>query len=408
MILCLSFITGCKSSKEKDLLQCSLVELIENPVTKYFDAVIKVENLELIDAQKSEFTIYTLTKSFQIEKLPFTEDGQDPDLLEAGDVFRLQLQKPDWKIIIMTEIDIVCSLNFWEELPFDSQWHPTKSEAMEVAENIKMELTENMLKPAAELLPEEWRFAGERLPDMDDPCGEVTYQKLRAENIKEEVYIKYCFLTDADIKELSAGSEAAFLTNWIDWGKKTGKLKSIAGHEALYSDAQDKNGFDWTYSYVYIESEIAIEIRIYADPMEWVKTKEEKIIEGKKGVVFLRYGYGPVGDEQWQVMIEIGMDGEGNFHKRSKERIIVEKDFSLEQWELDEIQASIDENSFKDLRSRTGVSGEISSFLSVRYGDQYHTVEIKGAHVLPFENIEQTIRNIVLPKVDERQDLKQP
>ena len=398
----MSFITGCKSSKEKELLQCSLVELIENPATKYFDAVIKVENLELTGAQKTEFTIYALTKSFEMEKLPFTEDGQDPDLLEEGDVFRLQLQKPDWKIIIMTEMDIVCSLDFWEMLPFDSQWHPTKSEAMEVAENIEMELTENMLKPAAMFLPEEWRFAGERLPDMDDPCGEAAYQKLRAENIKEEVYIKYCFLSDADIKELSAGSEAAFLSNWTDWGKKTGKLKSIAGHDALYSDAQDINGFDWTYIYAYIESEIAIEIEIYADPMEWVKTKEEKILEGKKGVAFLRYGFGPVGDEQWQVMIEIGMDGEGHFHKRSKERIIVEKDFSLNQWELDEIQSSIDENNFRDLRSRSGVSGEISSFLSVRYRDQYHTVEIKGTQVLPFENIEQTIRNIVLPKVDER------
>jgi len=37
----------------------------------------------------------------------------------------------------------------------------------------------------------------------------------------------------------------------------------------------------------------------------------------------------------------------------------------------------------------------------VRYEDQFHTVELKNVTIPLFQKIEQTIKDIVLPKVDE-------
>jgi len=164
---------------------------------------------------------------------------------------------------------------------------------------------------------------------------------------------------------------------------------------------QETDEFDWVFRYAYIDSEMVIEVDIDADPLEWVKTEQEKILEGKAKKVFLRYGYGPVGDTESQVMIEIWMNGEGVFHKRSKGGIIVNKAFSLENRELEEIQISISSSRFRELRSRAGVPGGTTSFLSVRYEDQFHTVELKNVTIPLFQKIEQTIKDIVLPKVDE-------
>ena len=397
---CLFLVMSCKLLEKKESFECSLVELMENPSSGYYNAVVRVERIKLDDALKTRFVLFTLTSSYEIADLSFVEDGQDQERLEVGDVFTVPLRKPDWKFYIRGQNDIECSHNFWEMLPVHDQWHPRKSEAMEVAQNIEVELVDGLPKPLAKVLPEEWQLVNERLPDMDDPCGYVVYQKLRAEEIKEEVNIQYCFLTESEIEELSLGSDAAFLYSWTDWAKEFGKLRTIAGHDATYWDMQDMGEFGWAYRYAYIDSEMVIEIDINADPLEWVKTEQEKILEGKAKKVFLRYGYGPVGDPEWQIMIEIMMNGEGSFHKMSKEGATIEKAFRLEDRELEEIQISINENRFRELRSRSGIPGGITSFLSVRYGDQYHTVELRNVKVPLYQNIEQTIRSIVLPKVD--------
>jgi len=399
--LCLFLVMSCQLFKEKESFECSLVELVKNPNSGYYDAIIKVERLMIDNAQKTRFSLLTPTSSYEISDLSFVEDGQDPERLEVGDIFTIPLRRPDWKFHIRGQNDIYCSHNFWEMLPVSDQWHPTKSDAMEIAQSIEVELVEGLPKPMAKSLPEEWYLVDERLPDYDDPCGYVIYQKLRAEEVKEEVNIRYCFLTEPEIKELYSGSDAEFLSDWTDWTKKSGKSETIAGHDAIYWDMQEMGEFDWTYRYAYIDSEMVIEIDIYADPLELFKTEQEKILEGKARNVFLRYGYGPKGDPEWQIMIEIWMNGEGSFHKRSKEGIIIQKAFRLENREFEEIQISIRQNRFRELRSQSGAPGGATSYLSVRYEDQYHTVELKNVTVLLYKNIEQTIKGIVLPKVDE-------
>jgi len=229
----------------------------------------------------------------------------------------------------------------------------------------------------------------------------VVYQKLRAEEIKEEVYIKYYFLTDSEVEDLSSGSDTEFLFDWTDWAKKFGKTDIIFGHDAVYWDIKDMDELGWAYRYAYIDSEMVLEIDINAAPLEWAKTEQEKILEGKAKKVFLRYGYGPVGDLEWQIMIEIKMTREGTFHKRSKTGMIIQKAFRLEDMEFEEIQRSLNVNRFRELRSRSGTPGGKTSFLSVRYGEQYHTVEMESVTVPLYQNIERTIKSIVLPKVEE-------
>ncbi|MEA3421057.1 MAG: hypothetical protein U9Q97_05210 [Acidobacteriota bacterium] len=401
LVLCLFLVMSCRPIKEKQAFDCSLLELRENPDSGYYDAVVKVERIMLDDTLKMSFVLFTPTSSHEIADLSFMEDGQDPDCLEAGDVFTVPLHKPDWRFHIKGQNDIYCSLNFWEMLPVDDQWHPTKSEAMEVAWNIEVNLVGGLPKPVIKNLPGEWRMVNERIPDMDEPCGYVIYQKVRAEEVKEEVYIQYCYLDESEIQRLSSVTETEFLTGWTDWAKKHGSPEIIAGYNAVYWDMQETDKFDWVFRYAYIDSEMVIEVDIDADPLEWVKTEQEKILEGKAKKVFLRYGYAPAGDPGLQVMIEIWMNGQGTFHKRSKEGVIVNKVFSLDNRELEEIQISISSSRFRELHSRSGVPGGTTSFLSVRYGDQFHTVELKNVTIPLFQKIEQTIKDIVLPKVDE-------
>lgn len=399
---CLFFLIDCRLFEKRENLECSLVELKENPNSGYYDAIIKIERLKSDDTLKKNFGVFTPTSSYELPNLSFIEDGQDPERLEVGDVFTVPLRKPDWKISIKGQNGIQCISNFWEMLAVDEQWHPTKSESMEVAQSIQVESVDGLPKPVAKTLPEEWQLTEEKLPDQDDPTGYIIYQKLRAAEVKEEVYITYSFLNQSEIKEVSSSSDLQFLSHWADWTKKSGKPTIITGHNAIYWDMQDMGEFGWAYRYAYLDSEIVIQVDINADPLEWVKTEQEKILEGKTKNVFLRYGIGPVGALEWQIMIEIRMNGEGSFHKRSKEGTIIQKTFHLDDKELEEIQKSINENQFRELQSRSGLPGGRTSFLSVRFGDEYHTVEFKNVAVPLYQKIEQTIQKIVLPKVDEK------
>jgi len=398
---CLFLVTDCKLFKKRENFLCSLVELRDNPNSGYYDAIIKIERLRPDDNLKASFGVFTPSSVYELAALSFVEDGQDAERLDVGDVFTVPLRKPDWKITVRGQNDIQCVNNFWEMLPVDDQWHPTKSEAMEVAQSVEADIVDGLPKPVAKTLPEEWQLVDEKLPELDNPNGYVIYQKLRAEEVKEEVNIQYYFLTQSEIKEVTSTSEIAFLSQWADWAKKFGRQGTIAGHNAIYLDMQDSGEFGWAFRYAYIDSEMAIQIEINADPLEWVKTEQEKILEGKTKNVFLRYGYGPLGDLEWQIMIEIRMNGEGEFHKRSKEGTIVQKAFRLDDRELGEIQKAIDDNQFKELRSRSGLPGGKTSFLSVRIGDQYHTVELKNVALPLYQNIERAIQKIVLPKVNE-------
>lgn len=398
---CLFLMTDCKLLEKRESFECSLVELKENPNSGYFDAIIKIERLRPGDTLKTSFSVFAPTSVYGLADLSFVEDGQDAERLEVGDVLTVPLRKPDWKISIRGQNDVQCVNNFWEMLPVDDQWHPRKSEAMEVAQSIELDVVNGLPKPVAKTLPEEWQLTYEKLPEQDDPNGYVIYQKLRAEEVKEDVNINYYFLTQSEIKEVSSTSDIQFLSHWADWAKKNGKPGTIAGHNAIYWDMQDMGEFGWAFRYAYIDSEIVIQIDINADPLEWVKTEQEKILEGKTKNVFLRYGYGPVGDLEWQIMIEIRMNGDGAFHKRSKEGTVIQKTFHLDDREFGEIQKSIDENQFRELRSRSGLPGGKTSFLSVKFGDEYHTVELKNVAIPLYQKIERTIQKIVLPKVDE-------
>ena len=136
---CLFFAMSCSLSKGKESFECSLVELMENPGSGYYDAVVKIERLVPDNALKTEFTVVTPTSFYEITDLSFVEDGHDPDRLETGDIFTVPMHKPDWKFNIIGKNDIFCSHNFWEMLSVDEQWHPTKSEAMEIAQSIEIE-----------------------------------------------------------------------------------------------------------------------------------------------------------------------------------------------------------------------------------------------------------------------------
>ena len=393
---------GCFLFRSSDNFECFLVELRENTASSYYDAVIRVETIELDEPFKAKFFITTLSGLLELTDVVFAEDGESEDLLEVGDIFIIPLEKPDWKLIIQDEGNVYCAVNFWDQLPVSDQWHPTKSEAMDVALSIGIDESDGFLKPLPQVLPVEWGLVEEQLPEPEYPVGTLLYQKIRAEIVREEVFIQYTYLTGEEELDLDLMSPTEALMSWIEWAKERGQVETLEDRPVVYTNIEEMDNFDWLFRYVYIDQNLVVEVTLSADPFEWIKTEQEKAVERRTEKVFLRYGFGPIGEPEWQILIEIRMNREGLFKKRSRQGEIVEKPFLLEEWEFRNIERSLQENRFLLLESRAGPPGGIDSFLTVQFVDKVHSVEMKNFDTPYFQAIAEAIRSIVLPKVDEK------
>ncbi len=392
---------GCSLFQPSEALECSLVELRENLVSNYYDAFVRVERVDLSEPLKSRFFLSTPTLYLELVDLAFTEDGLSEDLLEVGDTFIVPLQKPDWKFSIQEDENIYCSHNFWDQLPVSDQWHPTKSEAMDVAKNIELRKNDGFMKPLPKVLPVEWALVEEEIPEPDYPVGMLLFEKIRADIIREEVFIQYAYLTEEEELDLDLMSSTDALFKWIEWAQEMGQAGTVEDRQVVYADLEGEGAFGWSFRYVYVEQNLVVEVTVSADPLEWLKSEQDKAVERRTEKVFLRYGFGPIGDQEWQVLIEIRMNREGVFFKRSRQGITIEKPFKLDEKDFRDIDRSLQENRFLLLESRSGPPGGIDSFITVQFIDNVHSVEMKNFEDPYFQAITKKILDIVLPKVDE-------
>ena len=392
---------GCTVFQSSEVFECSLVELRENPVSKYYDAVVRVERIDLIQPLKSRFYLTTPSSLIELEGLNYTEDGESEDLLEVGDTFIVPLHKPDWKFFIREEDEIYCSHNFWDQLPVSDQWHPSKSEAMDVAMSIELAENDGFMKPLPKDLPMEWELVEEEIPEPDYPVGTLRFEKIRADIVREEVIIQYTYMSEEEELDLDLMSPTDALFRWVEWAKDMGEVGTVEDRPAVYWDMEGMGAFGWSFRYVYIEQNMVVEVTVTADPFEWLKTEQEKAVERRTEKVYLRYGFGPIGEPEWQILIEIRMNRDGVFFKRSRQGITIEKAFKLEEWEFLDINRYLQENRFLLLESRSGPPGGIDSFITVQFIDKVHSVEMKNFNDPYFQAITNKIREIVLPKVDE-------
>jgi hypothetical protein len=393
--------TGCSRAKAQTGLKCSLVELRPNPSTHYYDAVVRVDSVTIRDPLKERFQAVTFSSTHDLSTLKFTAEGADPVRLEAGDTFVIPLKRPDWKFSILESNAELCAERFWDRLPPDDRWHPTKTEGMAVALSIEITNERGVLKPAPISLPPEWRLTDETEPTADNAIGTATYRKQRGGRLVEQVEIQYARLTDEQKAQLEAGSPADFLSGWSECAKSGGVSGTIAGHAALVCDLEGVGDFGWTYRFFYTTSGLVVAADIQSDPAELGKTDAEKELERRTDQVFLRYGYGPLGKEEWQVMIELRMNRTGAFHKRSRAGETVDKDFHVSDDEFSAIEKALAEHDFWLLESHSTIGPGFESFISVRTDERARTVSMKNSHEPPFEDIAKTIRGIILPKVNE-------
>jgi hypothetical protein len=393
--------TSCFFTEEHEPLECKVIELKKNLFSQYYDAIIRVECFTLHHAAKSRFTLITPTNSYELETLTFIEEGNDSVELESGDIFIVPLSKPDWKFYIREQNEIYCSVDFWELIPEADRWHPLKSEAMEVARSIEVTKVEGELKLVPKFLPLEWALVEEEHPMPVGKCGTLIFQKTRVEEVKEEVRIEYCKLTSEEKEALEAVSETDFLTDWTEWTRKFSQPGLTAGHNAVYWDMRGYGNFGWSYRYAYVDDDTLIEVTVDSDPLEWVKTEQEKEEERRTRRVLVTYVYGPVGEPGWTITIAIRANGEGSFDKLSRGGVSITKLFALTESELDEIERALLDNNFLGLESLSGPPGGTSSSMTVRYDDISHTVEMRDDTMQSYNNIAQKIQDIVLPKVGE-------
>ena len=85
---------GCKRTAPAPGLLCSLLELRSNPVSHYYDAVVRLERVALKDPLKDNFQVMTPTSAFNLGTLKFTVEGGDSTRLEPGDVFIVPRKGP--------------------------------------------------------------------------------------------------------------------------------------------------------------------------------------------------------------------------------------------------------------------------------------------------------------------------
>ncbi len=391
---------GCKRPAAAPGLRCSLLELRPNLASQYYDAVVRVEAVTSRDPLKDHFQVITPSSTFDLASLKFTVEGSDAERLEAGDVFVVPLKRPDWKFSVWEGEKECCLQSVQDRLPPEARWHPTKSEAMDVARSIEVVNVEGVRKPAPAGLPREWRLAGETAPTADNPTGTSLYQKTRGGRIVEQVEIQFAELAESEKTQAEASSPAEVLSSRSECAK-TGVAAEVAGHSAVVCDLEGTGEFGWTYRYVYIDSGLAVVVDVQSDPEELGKTEEEKERERRTDQIFLRYGYGPVGREGWQVMIEIRMNRTGAFHKRSRTGETIDKDFEVRDDEFAAVEKALADNNFWMLESRSTIGSGFESFLSVRTDERARTVDMKNIRDPFFETIGEAIRRMILPKVKE-------
>jgi hypothetical protein len=394
--------TACKKQAETTQgMSCTLVELRPDTKTGYYDAVVRVDQVTLKDPLRDQLQVLMPSASASVADLEFTEEGPDPARLQAGDTFIVPLTRPDWKLDIGRGSTTFCLENFWDLLPAKDQWHPTKSETMEIAKSLDIVYENGAPKPVPSLLPEGWVLTGEKEPTADDPVNSVTYQKRRDDQLVGQLEIQYAPLSDEEKQQLAQGSAMDFLATWSDCAKTQGHEVVIAGHQAVACDLEGKGEFGWTYRYFYVQADVLVAVDVQADPQEWGKAPEVATEAAKSDRVFLRYSYGPVGPQEWQVLIEVRMNRTGAFHKRSRAGETVDKDFTLTDKEFAALETAVTESNFMQLESRSGGSGGTAATISVLSKGQAHTVEMKNYPEALFDNFARTIRGIVLPKVGE-------
>lgn len=397
----LAGLAGCTRAKAKPELACTVLDLREDPASRYYDAVVRVDKVTLPDAAKTGLRVLTSTSSFDLPTLRFTADGRDPSRLEPGETFIVPLARPDWKLSIVGSGGALWTDNFWDLLPPDDRWHPTKTEAMTVASSAPVVNLRGVLKPVPTSLPPEWRLAEETEPTADTALGSSVYRKVRGGRIVEQVEFQYARLTEDQKTQLASGLTTDFLGDWSDCAKNGGAAVTVAGHQAIVCDLEGTGDFGWTYRFFYVDSDVLVGANVQSDPQELNKTDAQKDLERRTEQVFLRYGYGPVGTEEWQVMIELRMNRTGAFHKRSRAGEVVDKDFRVSDDEFAAVEKVLSDNDFWTLESRSGIGPGFESFLAVQADVQARTVAMKNVRDVRFEAIATTVRRIVLPKVDE-------
>ncbi len=390
---------GCRKPAPPSIA-CSLVDL--RPNHGYFDAAVRVDAVAVKNAALESIQAVTPSGSADLSSLEFQAEAANPAAIEPGDVFVVPLKRPDWRVSLVQGTVTLCSVNFWDRLPPADQWHPTKSEAMELAKTILVASVNDLPKPGIPNLPPEWGLAEETEGETDNPVASMVFFKTREDVTLEKLEIQYAILSDSDKAELETVSASEFLAKRTGCAEQAGQPAVVAGHQAVVCDMEGVGEFGWTYRYYYVDSGLIIGVDIQADPAEWVKTPEQKDLERRTDRIFLRYNYGPTGSEEWQNLIEIRMNRTGGFHKMSRAGEAVDKTFTISDKEFAEIESALADNKFMEMESRSGGSGGMTSTISVRTASAARTVEMKNWSEPAFDNVALTVRRIVFPKVGEK------
>jgi hypothetical protein len=390
---------GCRKPAPPSLA-CSLVDL--KPNHGYFDAAVRIDAAAVKNPALDSIQAVTPSGSADLGTLEFQVEAGNPAAVEPGDVFVVPLKRPDWRVSLVQGTTTLCSVNFWDSLPPADRWHPTKSEAMDLAKTILVVSVNDLPKPSIPNLTPEWGLAEETESGIDNPVASMVFFKTREDVTLEKLEIQYAILSDSDKAELETVSASEFLARRTGCAEQAGQAAVVAGHQAVVCDMEGVGEFGWTYRYYYVDSGLMIGVDIQADPMEWAKTPEQKELERRTDRIFLRYNYGPTGPGEWQNLIEIRMNRTGGFHRMSRAGEVVDKTFTLTDREFAEIESALAANKFMEMESRSGGSGGMTSTISVRTATAARTVEMKNWREPLFDNIAQTVRGIVFPKVGEK------
>ena len=396
--------SGCDEHQD---IEISILDLKSNPVSGYYDVVVKVNYIgyAVKNSAKTSFYINTVPgyRHMELSQLTFTEDSGKTQTLDQGDIFVVPVVSPEWQFYVSDQDYHIATLDFLDKLPESQRFHPLKSEAGLLSNQIQWTEVNGKISPQMPVLPAEWSLV-KAYTASGSEFNYLQFRKIRVDEVKEKLDVYFRPLTPDELALLKTKSEVDVMRQIYRGSFIAGSYShdgSYNGYPALIVDARGMGEFSWTYSTNFIENGWLLRTGIESDAREWVMTPAQKAQEILTRSIFFTYSYGLEPGATWKVDITVRLDGEGKMEKLSSSGVTISKAFQLSTSELASLRSSFSQSGFVGVSASGSTPSIIYTSLALIQDGKTYTLNSGKSLALSITTLQDAIRQTILPEVDE-------
>lgn len=400
-------IPAFSSCDEHQDLEMNIVDFRANPTSGYYDVVVKVDYIgyAVKSSAKSSFYINTVPnyRHLELSELTFSKEHGKSQTLDPGDTFIVPVMSPEWQFYVSDQDYHIATLDFYNKLPEAQRFHPLKSEAGKLSQQIQWVEIHGMISPQLPQLPAEWSLI-ETYTASGTEFNYLQFRKIRVDEVKEKLDVYFRPLTLDELNLLKTKSEVDVMRQIYHGSFIAGSYShsgTYNGYPALIVDARGMGEFSWTYSTNFIQNGWLLRTDIESDAREWVMTPAEKSQEILNRGILFTYSYGLEPGADWKVDITVRINGEGKMEKHSSSGVTISKAFQLSTSEIKNLGNTFSQSNFIGLSSSNTNPSITYTSLSLIQDDKTYSLNSGKALRPAIKSLQDTIRQIILPKVDE-------